>query len=163
MLPATVEHINAALDGRAALEVALDVEIPESWPPEHIDQAALEFTLQLLTQHPDAHAWSLHFIVWNREPRAVVVGVAGFSGAPGGNGTVELGYSVLPDFQRRGFAVAAVKLLLERAFAAPSVTRVIARTLPHLAPSIGVLTKLGFTLVPEAPEPGVIEFELMRR
>jgi RimJ/RimL family protein N-acetyltransferase len=49
-----------------------------------------------------------------------------------------------------------------RAFALPAVRRVIAETLPELAPSIGVMRKCGFRLIGEGSRPGVIRFELLR-
>jgi RimJ/RimL family protein N-acetyltransferase len=48
---------------------------------------------------------------------------------------------------------------VEQAFMAPGVTCVIAETLPGLVPSIGVLEKLGFSLIGDGSEPGVIRYE----
>jgi RimJ/RimL family protein N-acetyltransferase len=55
-----------------------------------------------------------------------------------------------------------VRGLLSQAFALPAVHRVIAETLPELAPSIGVLRKCGFGLIGDGSEPGVIRYELTR-
>jgi RimJ/RimL family protein N-acetyltransferase len=81
---------------------------------------------------------------------------------PAADGTVEVGYGIVHDHQRRGYASDTVRALLNRAFALPQVHRAIAETLPELEPSIGVLRKCGFRLIGEGSEPGVIRFELTR-
>ena len=92
-----------------------------------------------------------------RRPRTLV-GVVGYKGMPK-DGTVEVGYGIVAEHQRRGYATEATRALVDQAFATPGVTRVIAETLPGLAPSIGVLEKLKFTLIGEGSEPGVIRYE----
>ena len=93
----------------------------------------------------------------------VLIGTIGYKGPPSPDGTVEVGYGIVNDHQRRGYASEAVRALVAHAFAVPEVHRVIAETLPELTPSIGVLRKCGFELTGEGSEPGVIRFELTRR
>lgn len=92
----------------------------------------------------------------------LLIGSAGYKGPPTADGVVELGYGIVRDQQRRGFASEAVRGLLGRAFAEPAVGTVIAETLPELVGSIAVLTKCGLRPVGEGSEPGVIRFELTR-
>jgi [ribosomal protein S5]-alanine N-acetyltransferase len=73
-----------------------------------------------------------------------------------------VGYGIVRDHQRQGYASETVRGLLERAFADPTVQRVIAETFPELTPSIGVLRKCGFRFIGDGAEPGVIRFELTR-
>ena len=86
------------------------------------------------------------------------MGAGGYKGPPATDGSVEIGYSILPEYQQRGFATEAVEALVTRAFENPDVTRVTAETLPDLSPSIGVLEKTGFELLGEGSEPGVIRY-----
>jgi ribosomal-protein-alanine N-acetyltransferase len=99
-------------------------------------------------------------------PRAAggrtLIGSAGYKGAPSPDGTVEVGYGIVRDQRRRGYASETVRGLLAHAFALPAVSRVIAETLPELEGSIGVLRKCGFRLIGDGCEPGVIRFELTR-
>jgi ribosomal-protein-alanine N-acetyltransferase len=163
LVPATPELTRAALDGAPALGAGLGAVVPPTWPPEYLDAAALEFTRDRLAEGPDQAGWWLHFVVLRDGVSGrLLVGVAGFKGPPLADGTVEVGYGIVRDHRRRGYAVEAVRGLLDRAFAAPAVRRVIAETLPELAPSIGVLDKCGFRLTGEGSEPGVIRFELTR-
>jgi ribosomal-protein-alanine N-acetyltransferase len=106
--------------------------------------------------------WNLWFCV-HREPRELI-GNAGFKGSPK-DGLVEIGYSMLEMHQRQGYATEAVRGLLSWAFQCPGVQRVVADTLPGLAPSIRVMEKSGFAFVGDGPvEDGMrtIRYELTR-
>ena len=91
-----------------------------------------------------------------------LIGTAGYKGPPDPEGTVEVGYGLVPDRHRRGYATETARALVASAFARPAVHRVIAETLPDLIGSIGVLRKCGFHFIGEGSEPGVIRYELTR-
>ena len=163
LFPVTPALARADLAGPAALHEALGTAVPASWPPEHMDHQAIRWTLeQLGTGVPGE--WLYHYIV--REDlgadHTTVVGTAGFTGVPDAEGTVEIGYSVVPEHRRAGVASEAVAALMERAFDAPAVERIIAHTYPGLLPSIGVLEKNGFHLVGTGTEPGVLRYAITR-
>ncbi len=161
LIPATRAHIEVALESDDALGALLGARVPDTWPPEYIDERALIYTLDRLAEGPEQAGWWLHFVVLEGVP-AKLIGTAGYKGPPK-DGTVEVGYGIVADHQRRGYATEATRALIAHAFARPAVRRVIAETLPELIPSIGVLEKLGFVrAVEEGSEPGVIRFELER-
>ena len=163
LVPATVALARAALGSSAALATHLDVVVPDTWPPEFLDPPALEFTLDRLAEGAQQAGWWLHFVVLTRTARGrTLIGSAGYKGPPSPDGTVEVGYGIVRDHQRQGYASETVRALLAHAFAVPAVHRVIAETLPELTPSIGVLRKCGFRLVGDGSEPGVIRFEITR-
>lgn len=164
LIPGTTELLRAELEGRARLEEALGVTVPASWPPELFDHDAVRWTLAQIEANPDHERWGFYYFLLRdgdsgREP--VAVGAGGYKGPPS-RGAVEIGYSVLPEFRRRGIATEAALGLVAHAFADESVSLVAAETLPGLEPSIGVLRKLGFHLVGEGSEPGVIRYHLER-
>ena len=76
------------------------------------------------------------------------------------DGTVEIGYSVVPSWRRRGLATEASRALIEAAWGC-GAEAVVAHTLPHLTPSIRVLQELGFA-ASESSEPDVLAFVLRR-
>ena len=96
------------------------------------------------------------------------IGTGGFKGAPDECGCVELGYGIVPEQQRRGYATEAVRAWVDFAFAAPQVRIVVAQTLPHRTASIRVLEKTGFRFAGAGNDsfapPGepVIRYELAR-
>jgi len=163
LIPATVELTRAALAGAAPLGAALAATVPRGWPPQYLDVSALQCTLDRLIEMPEQADWWMYFVVLPDGPSGrTLVGTAGYKGPPSDGGTVEVGYGIVPDYQRRGYASEAVRGLLARAFGVPGVQQAIAETLPELTPSIGVLRKCGFQLVGEGSEPGVIRFALPR-
>jgi len=162
IVPATPALTRAALAGPEALADALGAAVPPTWPPEYLDDPALYFTLDRLDEGVEQHGWWLHFVVLPEDHGRTLIGSAGYRGPPSPDGTVEVGYGIVGDRQRRGYASEATRGLVARAFALPSVKRVIAETLPELIPSIGVLEKCGFRLIGEGSEPGVIRFALTR-
>jgi len=164
LVPATTGSVRAALDGAVALSGALKARVPDTWPPEYVDDAALQFTIARLEEDPSAAGWWMYFMVLRGAPPAgrVLIGTGGFSGPPSPDGTVEVGYGIVNEYQRRGYATEAVGGMLAHAFAFPAVSRVMAETLPALEPSIGVLKKCGFSFIGDGSGPGIIRFELTR-
>jgi ribosomal-protein-alanine N-acetyltransferase len=162
LTPATSDLLSAALEGSAVLADALKAHVPPTWPPEFLDSPALEFTRDRLTEAPHDGEWWMYFIVLPTAAEGrVLIGTAGYKGPPA-DGTVEVGYGIVTDHRRRGYASEAVRGLVARAFRVPGLRRVIAETLPELTASIGVLRKCGFELIGEGSEPGVIRFERTR-
>jgi [ribosomal protein S5]-alanine N-acetyltransferase len=163
IVPATPELTRAALDGPHQLAAGLGAAVPATWPPEYLDAPALNYTLDRLSEGPEQSGWWLHFIVLEGDGgETTLIGSGGYKGPPSADGTVEVGYGIVSDQRRKGFASRATRELVARAFAFSPVRRVIAETLPELTPSIGVLRKCGFRLIGEGSEPGVIRFELTR-
>lgn len=88
-------------------------------------------------------------------PEGEGVGSVGFWEHAWRGGTVwEIGWSVAPEFQRRGIATRAVKLLLEEIAAVGLDRAILAYPAIDNEPSNGVCRKAGMTLVGEA----VVEF-----
>ena len=163
LVPATPELTRSALAGSSALAASLRALVPATWPPEYLDAPSLEYTLARLAEGPDNAGWWLHLVVLKGAGESrTLIGSGGYKGPPSADGTVEVGYGIVSDHRRRGYASEATRGLLAHAFAMPAVRRVIAETLPELTPSIGVLEKCGFRLIGEGSEPGVIRFELSR-
>ncbi len=168
LIPATAAALRAELASLELLARVLRVHVPPSWPPELYDADAIRWTLGWLETHPGDAAWGFYYVAESpasRDTLPRLVGAGGYKGAPSADGTVEIGYAIVPEQRRRGYAREAVGGWLARAFESERVTRVIAHTLPDLAPSIGVLRSAGFSLVGRAEdtsEPTAIRYELTR-
>jgi RimJ/RimL family protein N-acetyltransferase len=78
-----------------------------------------------------------------------VVGGAGFHGAPDADGMVEVGYGVDPAHRRRGYARAALLLMLERSRQHPAVRTLRVTVSPDNAASLGLVAQLPFVEVGE--------------
>ena len=167
LLPVTPEALRAELVGRDALAEVLDVEVPVSWPPDLYDDDAVRWTLAALEEGRGAGGWSFYYVIERAGPegRPRLCGGGGFVSVPDAAGTVEVGYAIVPERRRRGYAREMVEACVAWAFAHPEVTRVIAHTLPHLTPSIRVLEASGFTYVgphAAAGEADAIRYERRR-
>jgi len=170
LVPATATHVQAELVSRAALGAALNAEVPTSWPPELYDEDAVRYFLSWVLEHPEQSGWGSHYVV--RCPTALeiplLIGAGGFKGAPDEAESIEVGYAVVPEHQRRGYATEAVRGWVALAFGSPSVQTIVGHTLPHLTASIRVLEKAGFRHAgkgndPHAPaEERAIRYELSR-
>jgi len=145
--PATAEILRADLAGAAALSRALGARVPGDWPPDLYDSGAIGWTLRSLEADPGAARWLGYYFLRTTSDPAVLIGVGGFKGPPDDDGAVEVGYSIVAGERRRGYATEAVRGFLAYAFADARVRRVRAETLPQLIASIGVLEKVGMTLV----------------
>jgi RimJ/RimL family protein N-acetyltransferase len=159
--PATAELLHSALAGPMTLAEGLGAVVPASWPPDYLDAPALQYSLDRLTETPSSGEWWMYFVLLRPGPAPrTLIGSAGYKGPPDAEGTVEIGYGIVAEHRRRGYATEAAQGLVTRALGQPGTRRIIAETLPELAGSIGVLTRCGFVLRGEGSEPGVIRFEL---
>jgi RimJ/RimL family protein N-acetyltransferase len=164
LVAATPALARAELHDRARFAQLLGVQPPHSWPPPLNDRESIAWTLEMLEADPGNVGWGPWYFLASPEdggPR-MVMGNGGFKGQPGTDGTVEVGYSILETWQRRGYAPEAVRALVDWAFDHPAVQRVLAQTLPEMRPSIRVLDKTGFLFVGPGFEEGAILFERLR-
>jgi len=81
------------------------------------------------------------------------VGRAGFHGPPDERGMVEVGYVVLPEHRRRGYARAALRVMLERAATEPAVRVVRASISPANTASRDLVAQFDFEEVGEQWDP----------
>ena len=157
----TPEMARAERDDRDRLLRDYQIRLAEPWPPPLNDEASLAWTIAVLDANKDQAGWGGWYICLpgrEGEP-TLAIGGCGFKGLPDESGTVEVGYSVLEEYQRRGYASEAIGALVDWAFAQPGVRRVIAETYPELIGSLGVLRKLRFKPVDSGSEPDVLRFE----
>ena len=161
IVPATAAHLRAELFDRTAFAGLLGAWVPPAWPPPLYDRPAVKYTLKKLIAAPRQAGWSTWYLLLRQDAAPVLAGVCGFKGPPR-EGMVEVGYSILQRFQRRGLATEATAALVRWAFSHPRVELVIAHTLAELTPSIRVLEKLGFSERGTPLEEGAIRFEVTR-
>lgn len=111
---------------------------------------ALEYSLdQWVTGAADPEYWMYLALLPARPGSpAEVIGLIGYKGGPGqsADGSVEIGYSIAPEHQSRGYATEAAEALVSRTLADPAVRAVEACTLAERNASCRVLEKNGFTI-----------------
>ena len=87
-----------------------------------------------------------------------MVASEGFLGLPQ-EGIIEVGYSVLPEFQRKGYGGEMAGALTGWALGQQGVERVTANAASDNVPSVRLLRRLGFSERGSSEEPGHIRFE----
>lgn len=163
LVAATPEMLAADTGDRVHLARLLSAVVPTNWPPE-ILRDALDFIRDRVTEHPDLAGYWFWYYIGSSESEApgVLLGSGGFKGEPDGTGTIEMGYSVLPQFHRRGYATEAADALVGWAWLDPRVLRIIGDTHEQNIPSRKTLRKLGFEPAGRGAEPDHLRFQLLR-
>lgn len=158
LMPATLELVAADLHERERLPLLLGAGIGAGWPPPLFNVGAMQRLKQFLANPSAGEGWTAWYWIV-RSPR-LLVGLSGFKSEPVA-GAVEILYSLLPRFQRRGLATEAIAAMTAWAFT-KGAECVFAETLPELIASQRALTKNGFTPRSEGSPPGVLRFERRR-
>ena len=164
LVATTLRHIEAELDNPQALQPLLGAVIPPGWPPGEYDRHALEFFRERLTTGGPSHVGWYGWYAITRDTagrRDTLVAGGGYFGPPS-DGSVEIGYSVIPDARERGYATELVEALVTHAFACDDVRYVMAHTSDSNIGSTRVLAKCGFTPIGPGNEPGTVQYRRER-
>jgi [ribosomal protein S5]-alanine N-acetyltransferase len=162
LMSVTEETLRAELNGTDLAQIG-GIEVPETWPPPDWDQQAIAYLLERMRRFPQFRGWCRYIAV--KQPDGampLLIGGCGCTEPPQCVSEVEIGYAILPNYQRRGYVTEAVRALLPWIFSHANVESICAQTYPHLAASIGVLRKCGFMLDGTGKDPGTIMFRLRR-
>jgi RimJ/RimL family protein N-acetyltransferase len=143
LLSASVlEALNAGSIDRASAEFGRPL------PPTFLDHESIwGYRIAQVREDPSVLRWLVRAVVDANTQD--IVGHAGFHGPPDESGIVEIGYTIEPDFRRRGYARATVAALIDYAANDPAVTRVRASISPDNAASLATIRPFGFIQVGE--------------
>lgn len=164
LVAGTVELANAELRSHDEFAMLLGCEVLASWPPGEYDRGAIEYLRDHLLAGGPTHAgWYAWYAITrgNDGARGMLIAAGGYF-CPPANGTVEIGYSVVPEACGRGFATEMARALVERAFEHAEVEAVLAHTFDSNPASIRVLEHCGFHRVGPGAEAGTVQFRLDR-
>jgi ribosomal-protein-alanine N-acetyltransferase len=141
------DFLRASLAGdRPAAERLLGRSIPPDW---YEKRAIMEMRLTDLQEDPSLQPWLLRAMVLREE--GLMVGHIGCHGAPDAAylrdiapGALEFGYTVFPEFRRRGYAREAARALMRWAHQEQQVSRFILSIRPDNLPSLCLARQFGF-------------------
>ena len=160
LVPATVKLYLLELHDRPAFASTLNAHVPQEWPPDQITPEVIEEFIGRM-QARARKIWTFYWLLRQEKSKLpVLVGNGGFLVHE--DGTLEIGYSLLSDYQNKGYATESVRSMLQWAFSSLKKDCIIAHTYPHLKASIRVLEKNGFLFKGDGPEEGIITYELQR-
>lgn len=165
LISGSLAAAQSEIEDRSRLPGLLGVRMPERWPPPLNDEDTMRWMLDYYRKDPpDAGGWGYWYVALREDPGEppILVGNLGFRSRPAPDGTVEIGYSILEERQRRGYASEAVAALIQWAFSHPEVKRVVAETYPHLVPSLRIMEGAGMRSLGSGAEPGVVRYGIDR-
>jgi RimJ/RimL family protein N-acetyltransferase len=145
------------VEGEALAEM-VGAEVPAMWPPEHWEPHVYDFFEALYERAPYAIGWS-RYVVTRTEPATLIGTLGGF---PRTEMEAEVGYSILPLWQRQGLATEGLLALMDEIRKRESVQTFTAQTYPHLAASVRVLEKCGFALAGAGDDEGTVRYRRPR-
>ena len=153
LIPLPAAAAAALPDHRAEAARIIGASLPDAWP--------LADLLGVLPMQAAAAPHQERFGIWlvvERETNSVV-GDIGFHGPPE-DGRVEIGFSMIPDRRRRGYASEAARSIVNWAMDQPGVREVVARSDLDNVASARTLTAAGFARVGQRD--GLIEWRRTR-
>lgn len=144
--------LEALLAGRPFIAEGIGrLSLPRGWPDEH-DERLLQVRLQDMRDDPDTQLWLLRAMVIRRDRLRPMVGHIGFHGSPK-DGSLELGYTVMPQYRRQGYAREAALGMMDWAAREHAVNRFLVSISPDNEPSLALADKMGFKRIGEQIDP----------
>jgi RimJ/RimL family protein N-acetyltransferase len=155
--PWSPEHLLALIQGTEQFHQASGLRAAEGLREFVVSDEISDSWFEQLRTATSADPWVFGFAVVDREC-GLVIGSAGFKGAPDDDGMVEIGYGIVPAFEGKGYATEAASALISFASSDPRVRIIRAHTLAEPNASTRVLAKNDFAKVGEVvdPEDGLV-------
>jgi ribosomal-protein-alanine N-acetyltransferase len=147
----------AEIEDRVEFAGLLGALVPGTWPPDNL-RDVLGYFYGLYEEHPKWEGWLTWYAIRIGNDHPVLCGSIGFKGPPDKQGMVEIGFSVLSDFQGQGLATEMVAGIVQWAKQQPQVKRVEAETNIDNKAAIRVLEKNSFMCIGAGLEPNTIRF-----
>ncbi len=146
----------------------LGAKVTAEWPPQEWEPHVFRYILKQYDEYPETVGWHRYVVLCDGIVAGLGMGgsktLVGAVGAfPKMSGDAEIGYSTLPAFQRRGFATACARTLVDWLLQREGVRSVSANTYPRLPESIKVMERCGMTYVGDGDEPGTVKYQRQRQ
>ena len=156
LLPFSLELKKTTLAGKASLAQILGIHVPDSWPGPDMTEA-LPFFIEAMEKDSVGRVWDGIII---HKADQVAIGGIGFHGGPNEEGMVEIGYSIIPEYQGHGYATEIAHRFIDWAFQTQGVKVITAECLDDNIGSIRVLEKVGMHCL--EPEGNLLKWELRK-
>jgi ribosomal-protein-alanine N-acetyltransferase len=156
LLPFSLQMKKIVLNDKAKLAQIIDVGVPEHWPGPDLAEA-LPFFINEMEKNPSGPIWDGIII---HKADQIIIGDMGFIGGPDATGTVEIGYSIIPEYRNHGYATEMAQTLIRWAFQQQGIKVIIASCLADNIGSIKVLQKVGMSRL--QPKGNMLKWELRK-
>ena len=136
----------------------LHAVIPSCWPPENWEPHCFDFIQSMVADHPHTRGWN-RYVLLQGQPSVLVGTVGAFPRTPS---EVEIGYSILPPWQKQGYATEAARRLIHELLGTAYAQTITAQAFPHLIGSVRVMERCGMRFDGAGDEPGTVRYRLGR-
>lgn len=160
LIAITPAHLHSEKLGGHILGALIDCAVPSNWPPVHWEPHVLDILLQQYERCPEQISWHRYVAIPDQEGKRTLIGAVGAFWREMSPTECEVGYSILPPYERRGFATEAVRALIELIRSDTRIGSVIAHTFPELVGSIRVMEKCGLLFDGKGEEERTIRYRL---
>ncbi|AHI56496.1 N-acetyltransferase [Listeria ivanovii] len=141
----TLEMIQATIKGTESLEKASGYHVSKDWPG--IDFFFyLPYVLENVKKDDRMIKWT-RLVVLKEENK--IIGEIGGQGIPDETGEIEIGYSIVPDYQNKGYMTEALIGMIAWLEKQPVIHRIFARCYENNEASIRVLKHNQFVRIKE--------------
>lgn len=138
----TVQMMEALSISKSELEKIVPYNIAEGYPME-VYRQFFAYKIERFQRFPDENEWE--GIIINKKDNTII-GDMGFKGGPNEEGIIDIGYSIVPNYQGKGYATEMGKAMVEWGLSQPNVKKIVATCNPDNLSSQRVLNKIGFSL-----------------
>jgi ribosomal-protein-alanine N-acetyltransferase len=156
LIPFTLDLKKAAMHDRSRLVEMLGLYVPGHWPGPDLAEA-LPFFVENMEKAPFEPAWD--WIAIHRLDQGVIGGI-GFMGGPDEDGIVDVGYDVVPEYRKQGYATEMARSLVAWAFQETTIKIVTASCLEDNIGSIKVLENAGMHRL--EPDRNMLKWEIRK-
>jgi RimJ/RimL family protein N-acetyltransferase len=163
LIAITPEMVKSEQANDHQLGELIQCAIPTNWPPVDWEPHVFDFVLAQFDKHPDQIGWHRYVTFAAPNGTRTLIGALGASSKPTNPAECEIGYSILPPFERRGFATEGTLALIDYLRGEMQHTSIIAHTFPRLTGSIRVMEKCGLTFEGPGDGEGTIRYRLPLR
>lgn len=158
----TSESLRSEGSGDGLLGTITNAHVPLEWPPEHWEPHVFELLLKRIADAPTEVGWHRYVALRHADKSRTLIGTLGGFRKAERSGDCEVGYSMLQDFQGKGYATEGMKALIDWALARSSLKTISAQTFPSLPKSIRVMEKCGMKYVGAGDEEGSVRYQWQR-
>ena len=158
----TPESLRSERSEDGLLGSITNANVPLEWPPEHWEPHVFKLLLKRITDDPTEVGWHRYVALRQTDKSRTLIGTLGGFRKAERPEEFEVGYSVLQDFQGKGYATEGIKALIDWALARSSVKTISAQTFPSLPKSIRVMKKCGMKYVGAGDEEGSVRYQWRR-
>jgi [ribosomal protein S5]-alanine N-acetyltransferase len=144
----TTEMMDAFLKGNSEIEKIIPYKVASEYPLEVYKQF-FAYKIERFRKFPNETEWEGIII---HKIDNTIMGDMGFKGGPNEEGIIDIGYSIVPSYQGKGYATEMGKAMVDWGLSQPSVRKVIATCDPDNFASIRVLEKVGFHIINKTKE-----------